>query len=85
VGRQEIHSEKINWVSIAEFLLALYCLAGVILSVIDLEIAAVPFQLLFLTGFGSISYLSIKQAILARRHATKRVPQPGVVAEEIVK
>ena len=76
---------KINWVSIAEFVLALYCLGGIVLSIVDLEIAAVPFQLLFFTGFGSVSYLSIKQAILARKTSVKLAPKAQPAAEQIVK
>ena len=76
---------KINWVSIAEFVLAVYCLGGIVLSIADLEIAAVPFQLLFFAGFGSISFLSIRQAVLARRHAPRRVPKRQAVAEQVVK
>jgi cellulose synthase/poly-beta-1,6-N-acetylglucosamine synthase-like glycosyltransferase len=76
---------RINWVSIAEFVLAIYCLGGIVLSIADLEIAAVPFQLLFFTGFGSISYLSIRQAILARKSAVKFAPKAKAVAEQIGK
>ncbi len=76
---------KINWVSIAEFILALYCLAGIVLSIVDLEIAAVPFQLLFFTGFGSISFLSIRQAMLAKKSAVKMAPRTQPVAEQIVR
>lgn len=76
---------KINWVSIAEFVLALYCLAGIVMSIADLEIAAVPFQLLFFTGYGSISYLTIRQAVLARKSAVKFAPKVQPVAEQIIK
>ncbi len=76
---------RINWVSIAEFFLAIYCLAGIVLSIIDLEIAAVPFQLLFFTGFGSISYLSIRQAMLAKKQAVRSIPKTQPVAEQVVK
>jgi cellulose synthase/poly-beta-1,6-N-acetylglucosamine synthase-like glycosyltransferase len=72
---------KINWVSIAEFFLALYCLAGIVISVVDLEIAAIPFQLLYFSGFGTISYLSIKQAILARKAAVLFVPKSEPVVQ----
>jgi hypothetical protein len=50
-----------------EVALALYCLFGVVASLYYLEIAAVPFQLLFFMGFGFVSYLSIQQALQARR------------------
>lgn len=58
---------KIDWVVAVEFLLALYCLFGVISSLYYLEIAAVPFQLLYFVGFSFVSALSIKHALHARR------------------
>ncbi|MCL4512319.1 MAG: glycosyltransferase family 2 protein [Bacteroidetes bacterium] len=77
--------KKINWVSITEFALALYCLAGIVMSIVYLEIAAVPFQMLYFTGFGTISYLSIREAVLAKKAAVRVVPNAQPVAEQIVK
>ncbi|MBP8976583.1 MAG: glycosyltransferase, partial [Bacteroidetes bacterium] len=59
--------EKIDWVVVVEILLALYCFFGVISSLYYLEIAALPFQLLYLIGFGSIAWLSIQQGLEARK------------------
>jgi cellulose synthase/poly-beta-1,6-N-acetylglucosamine synthase-like glycosyltransferase len=58
---------KFNWVVGVEMLLALYCLFGVVSSLYYLEIAAVPFQLLYFLGFSFVSALSIKHAIDARK------------------
>ncbi|MBI4430023.1 MAG: glycosyl transferase family 2, partial [Ignavibacteriales bacterium] len=58
---------KLDWVVVVEILLALYCFFGVISSFYYLEIAAVPFQLLFFFGFSSVAALSIKQALAARK------------------
>lgn len=58
---------KFSWVVIVEVLLASYCLFGAFASLYYLEIAAIPFQLLFAWGFGSIAYLSIQQAWDAHR------------------
>jgi len=58
---------KFDWTVLIEIALALYCLFGVICSLYYLEIAAIPFQLLFLIGFGFVSYLSIQQAWQARK------------------
>ncbi|HEX9613950.1 MAG TPA: cellulose synthase family protein [Bacteroidota bacterium] len=58
---------KVDWVVAVEFLLALYCFFGVISSLYYLEIAAIPFQLLYCLGFGFVSALSIKHALHARR------------------
>ncbi len=74
---------KVNWVSIAEFILALYCLAGIIMSIAFLEIAAIPFQLLYFSGFGTISYLSLKETVLARK--SSEVPKTYPVAEQVAK
>jgi hypothetical protein len=52
---------------VIEIALAAYCLFGVASSIYFLEIAAVPFQLLFFLGFAFVSVLSIKHARLARR------------------
>jgi len=59
--------EKIDWVVVVEILLAIYCFFGVISSLYYLEIAALPFQLLYLIGFGSIAWLSIRQGLEARK------------------
>ena len=58
---------RLDWVVLVEFVLALYCFFGVISSLYYLEIAAVPFQLLYFLGFAFVSSLSIKHAIEARR------------------
>lgn len=57
---------KISSTVVIEILLALYCLFGVASSIYFLELAAVPFQLLFLMGFTFTSALSIKHAFVAR-------------------
>lgn len=59
--------KKTDWVVVIEILLALYCFFGVISSLYYLEIAALPFQLLYLTGFGGVAWLSIRHALEARK------------------
>jgi hypothetical protein len=58
---------KLNWVVLVELVLALYCFFGVISSLYYLQIAAVPFQLLYCLGFSFVSVLSIKHALEARK------------------
>ena len=58
---------KLDWIILIEIALAVYCFFGVISSLYYLEIAAVPFQLLYCLGFSFVSVLSIKQAIEARK------------------
>jgi len=69
---------KMSFTVIIEVLLALYCLFGVVSSIYYLEIAAVPFQLLFSMGFGIVATLSLKHAWLARRlpRAGKKQTEP---------
>ena len=54
---------KISFAVVFELALALYCFIGVVASVWFLEIAALPFQLLFFFGFGLVGLLSIRHAI----------------------
>jgi cellulose synthase/poly-beta-1,6-N-acetylglucosamine synthase-like glycosyltransferase len=58
---------KFDYAVLIESALALYCLFGVGASIYYLEISAVPFQLLFASGFGLVAALSLKHAWLARR------------------
>lgn len=56
-----------SWMVLVEVFLAVYCFLGVVSSLYYLEIAAVPFQLLFTAGYGFVAYLSVQQALEARR------------------
>lgn len=58
---------KISGTVVLEAVLAVYCLIGVVASIYFLEIAAVPFQLMFFLGFTFVSAMSLKHAFLARR------------------
>lgn len=53
---------KIHSTVYFELLLAAYFLLGLGISAYYLEIAAIPFQLMFFLGFGSVGYLSLRQA-----------------------
>ena len=59
--------KKFNYTAIIEFLLAIYCLFGVAISIYYLELAAVPFQLLFSSGFGMVAWLSFQHAWIAKK------------------
>jgi len=59
--------KKFDWVVMIEILLAVYCFFGVISSLYYLEIAAVPFQLLYFMGFACVSWLSVRHALEARK------------------
>ena len=62
---------KISSTVVIEIILAVYCLFGVVSSLYFLEIAAVPFQLLFCLGFTFVSVMSVKHAWVARQLSTK--------------
>lgn len=59
---------KISGTVIIEILLTIYFIVGIILSIQLLELAAIPFQFMFLFGFGSIGYLSLKHALSENKH-----------------
>ncbi|MBE0643752.1 MAG: glycosyltransferase [Bacteroidetes bacterium] len=61
--KYQASTKKISLGVIFEIVLALYCFIGVVASVWFLEIAALPFQLLFFLGFGLVGLLSIRHAL----------------------
>lgn len=77
IGKKDVWQNKryvpvnVSAAVIIEMVLALYCLFGVGASIYFLELAAVPFQLLFSMGFGLIAWLSIKHVWIARKLRTK--------------
>lgn len=56
-------SKKVGAIVYIELFLALYYIVGIAVSAYYLEIAAIPFQLLFLMGFGTVGYLSLRHAL----------------------
>lgn len=58
---------KLNASAIFELLIALYYVAGIGISIYYLEIAAIPFQLLFLLGFGTVGYMSVRHALITSK------------------
>lgn len=65
--RKRYAPSSIGWMVGVEALLAVYCFFGVISSLYYLEIAAIPFQLLYFAGFTFVSTLSIRHALRARK------------------
>jgi len=55
-------TKKLEPSVIVELMMALYCLVGIGSSIYFLEIAAIPFQLLFFIGFSFVSVTSIRHA-----------------------
>lgn len=63
VKPKKYRQKKIGITVVFEILLALYFVFGIGVSVYYLEIAAIPFQLLFLLGFGTVGYMSLKHSL----------------------
>src|SRR3989339_1086227 len=59
-------STKIGFSVIVELIMAVYCLVGIASSIYFAEIAALPFQILFFTGFSFVAFTSIKHAFVKR-------------------
>ncbi len=55
--------KKISFTIIFELLLTIYFVVGIFISAYYLEISAIPFQIMFLFGFGSVGILSLKHAL----------------------
>ena len=55
--------KRIHWTVIIELLLAVYYVVGIAISAYYLEIAAIPFQLMFLLGFGTVGWMSLRHAL----------------------
>lgn len=56
-------SKKLGFSVYVEAIMAIYCLVGIASSIYFLEIAALPFQILFFIGFSFVSVTSIKHAL----------------------
>ncbi len=54
---------RLNSSVLFELFLAVYYVIGIGISLYYFEIAAIPFQIMFLLGFGTIGYMSIKHAL----------------------
>lgn len=61
-NKKYVH-KKLSFLVVLELILAIYSFGGVVVSLITLQISAIPFQLMFSFGFGLVAYLSIKHVI----------------------
>ena len=64
--------KKVPFTVYIEAILAIYCFAGVGLAAYYVQIAALPFQLMFALGFSIMSFLSIKQVINYNKSIIKK-------------
>lgn len=60
---KKYNNKKIGLSVFVELIMAVYCLVGVVSSIYFMEIASLPFQMLFFLGFTFISFMSIKHAL----------------------
>jgi cellulose synthase/poly-beta-1,6-N-acetylglucosamine synthase-like glycosyltransferase len=67
VGNKYLN-KKLGLAVFVEAVLAVYCFIGVLSSIYFMELASIPFQVLFTLGFSFIAYTSIKHA-----YATKKI------------
>lgn len=67
VGNKYLN-RKLGLSVFVEAVLAVYCFIGVLSSIYFMELASIPFQVLFTLGFSFIAYTSIKHA-----YATKKI------------
>lgn len=70
VKNKYLHSIKVDSSAYVELLLAVYCSIGVAASIYFMEIAALPFQLMFFFGFSCVSFLSFKNALMKKQKVT---------------
>lgn len=70
IDKKYVH-KRVSLSVIFEILLAIYSFGCVIISLITLQISAIPFQLMFSFGFGLVAYLSIRQVIESNRRFSK--------------
>jgi cellulose synthase/poly-beta-1,6-N-acetylglucosamine synthase-like glycosyltransferase len=63
-GNKYLAKKKIDMMVMVELIMAIYCLIGIVSSIYFLEIAALPFQILFFTGFAFVSFTSIKHSLV---------------------
>jgi cellulose synthase/poly-beta-1,6-N-acetylglucosamine synthase-like glycosyltransferase len=63
-GNKYLAKKKIDMMAMVELIMAIYCLIGIVSSIYFLEIAALPFQILFFTGFAFVSFTSFKHSLV---------------------
>lgn len=61
--KRKYSQKRISGIVLFELIMSLYFVVGIIISMFYLEIAAIPFQILFLFGFASVGYMSLKHAL----------------------
>jgi Glycosyltransferases, probably involved in cell wall biogenesis len=73
LSKRKYVTKKISLLTFIELILSLYCFGGVLLSIWYVQIASLPFQLMFAFGFGCMAYFSIRQVILYNKNLKKQM------------
>lgn len=79
--KKYVHKKFVKFSVIFELLIALYSFACVIVSLVTLQISAIPFQLMFTFGFGLVAYLSIKHVIDTNKLVSDKLVTDKLVSE----
>jgi cellulose synthase/poly-beta-1,6-N-acetylglucosamine synthase-like glycosyltransferase len=66
-------NKKLSFTTYVEAFMAVYCFAGLVVAIVNAQVAAIPFQLMFCGGFTIISYLSIRQVVISNRISTQKI------------
>lgn len=61
--KKKYRQNRVTMLVAVELLLTLYFVVGIGYSLYHLEIAAIPFQILFLLGFGTVGLMSLRHAL----------------------
>lgn len=61
--KKKYRQNRVTLLVAVELLLTLYFIVGIGYSLYHLEIAAIPFQILFLLGFGTVGLMSLRHAL----------------------
>jgi hypothetical protein len=61
--KKKYRQNRVTMLVAVELLLTLYFIVGIGYSLYHLEIAAIPFQILFLLGFGTVGLMSLRHAL----------------------
>lgn len=65
-------TKRISFWTYVELVLWLYCSVGVVLAIYYVQIASIPFQLMFALGYGVMSILSIRQVLIYNKSIKKQ-------------
>lgn len=72
-----------DWVTVAELLLATYALVTIGVAISIGSVLSVPFLLLYLSGYGYIGGLGLREAWIGRRLPPRRASKPAVADSQI--